>query len=370
MIGLGIAGELAGDYETVTVLERDSYCYREASYASGGMLAPFMEVEFQERDVLELNKRSLETYRDFVETLRNQSGVPLDVETQGSLHVALDDVQVEELRRLHDYQERLGLPVHRLTPTEVRKREPTVSREIKEGLYAPDEMHVNNRQLGLALYERCRHRDVTLLTEEPVEQLTYSSNGERIEEVHTTNNQFSPGDVVVAAGAWSDRIPGLRPPDKLPVRPVKGQAVSVRMEDPFLPETVVRSPDFYGVPHYPERFIVGASMEEKGYDTTPTTGHVLDLLDAASRVLPDLKECQLLEFWSGLRPAARDNRPIIGPSDSTRNLYFATGNFRNGILQLPVTIDAIKQYLTGKKPTEDLEPFRPTRFQQKKERVS
>lgn len=363
VVGLGLAGELSPHYDRVVVLERDEYCFREASYASGGMLAPFMEVDYKEEDVLRFNKRNLEVYPSFVQRLREESGVPISVFSQGSLHLAFDETQQAELDRLFEYQKRLDLPVERLSPGEVRNREPLVDRNVRAGLFAPAEKHVNNRQLGLALLRRCRNRDVQLLTDEPVEGVKYNPRGSSVTRIQTPRTTVAPDEVILAAGAWTGRIPGLKSADRMPIRPVKGQALAVRLGGEFQPDSIIRTPDFYGVPHVPERFIVGATMEERGFDSTPESGAVLDLLDAVHRALPDVRDRELLEHWSGFRPATRDSRPVIGPSSATGNLYFAAGHYRNGILQLPLTLRAIEAEVVHNESPDWIEPFSPDRFQ-------
>lgn len=364
VMGLALAGEVAELYESVTVLEKNRYTFRESSYAAGGMISPFMEAEFQEEDVLALNRRSLNYYDTFAEKVEAESGVSLDLMSRGSLYVAIDDAQQTELRRLYDFQKKLGLPINRLTAKQVKENYPLVSDRVRGGVYAPGEKHVNNRQLGLALYRRCINRDVQVLTKEPVMGIDYSGGQERITKLVTPDLSLTPDDVILTAGSWSGRIPGLKPADRLPVRPVKGEAVSVRMTKDFSPKTVVHSPDFYGVPHGSERFLIGATMCEDGFDSGVRTGSIMELLDAAGRVLPDVRNRELLETWSGFRPAARDSRPVIGPSQVTENLYFATGHYRNGILQVPVTVRALRSVLrTGESPNY-LSNFLPARFQE------
>ncbi|MFP4686486.1 MAG: FAD-dependent oxidoreductase, partial [bacterium] len=125
------------------------------------------------------------------------------------------------------------------------------------------------------------------------------------------------------------------------------------------------TPDVYCVPHYPDRFLLGATMEEKGFERRVRAGGAYDLLFAAAEVLPAIKNQPFLETWVGHRPASRDSKPVIGPSAVTENLYFATGHYRNGILLTPITAKWIHQCIVDKTLPVGIEPFLPVRFSKK-----
>ena len=147
--------------------------------------------------------------------------------------------------------------------------------------------------------------------------------------------------VVLAAGAWSRTIGGLPPDRRPPVRPVKGQMLSLRMDAaaPLLTH-VLWAPGAYLVPRRDGRLIVGGTVEEKGYDDTITAGGMLTLLEAAWRAVPAVEELPIDEIWVGHRPGSRDDAPILGPGPLD-GLFYATGHHRNGILLAPVTADAM-----------------------------
>lgn len=360
VIGLGVAGELARNH-SVTLLEKDRLG-RGASRAAAGMLAPVMEAEFDEPDLLELCLESHRLYPDFVETLEDETGVDVGFRSEGTLGLAFDPPGVADLERQVDYFRRLDLNVEEISVEACREIEPRISNYVSKAIRVSSEYQVDNRRLLDALRERCRGRGVTLLEERPVEAVVVEDN--RVRSVRTPDGDV-PGDhCVICAGAYSGRLDGLPEADRMPVRPVKGQALSVGLSEPAEVEHVLRSSDVYCVPKDGGRLVIGATMEEEGFDTTVTAGAVLDLLHDAYEMVPFIYENELLETWAGLRPASRDSRPIIGPSAVTENLSFATGHYRNGILLTPITIQLLTESIDQPELPERLEPFRPARFQQ------
>ncbi len=168
--------------------------------------------------------------------------------------------------------------------------------------------------------------------------------------------------VVLAAGAWSRTIGGLPPDRRPPVRPVKGQMLALRMDAaaPLLSH-VLWAPGAYLVPRRDGRLIVGATVEEKGFDDTITAGGMLTLLEAAWRAVPAVEELSIDEIWVGHRPGSRDDAPILGqgPLDG---LFYATGHHRNGILLAPVTADAMARLILDDVVAPAIKPFGLERF--------
>lgn len=175
--------------------------------------------------------------------------------------------------------------------------------------------------------------------------------------------EFDAADlVIVAAGAWAAAVPGLPRAAIPPVRPVKGQMLAVAM-NPAAPllRHVLWAPKSYLVPRHDGRLIVGATTEERGFDSCVTAGGTLALLDAAWRALPGLEELELIEQWVGFRPGSRDDAPILGPAGA-EGLILATGHHRNGILLTPVTARAITQLALTGETDPVIAPFAPGRF--------
>ena len=174
--------------------------------------------------------------------------------------------------------------------------------------------------------------------------------------------EVAAGTVVLAAGAWSRAIDGVPPPLRPPVRPVKGQMLALRMDAAApLISHVVWAPSVYLVPRRDGRLILGATVEEKGFDTTLTAGGVLALLEAAWRALPAIEELPIDEMWVGHRPGSRDDAPILGPA-AIDGLVYATGHHRNGILLTPVTAEAIARLVCDGEVDAAIRPFGLERF--------
>jgi glycine oxidase len=167
---------------------------------------------------------------------------------------------------------------------------------------------------------------------------------------------------VLAAGAWSRAIEGLATEFRPPVRPIKGQMLALRM-DPAAPllTHVVWAPGAYLVPRLDGRLLVGATVEEKGYDTSLTAGGILTLLEAAWRVVPAVEELPIDEMWVGHRPGSRDDAPILG-TGLIDGLIYATGHHRNGILLTPITADVIAQLVLDGAADPAIRPFSIERF--------
>jgi glycine oxidase len=171
--------------------------------------------------------------------------------------------------------------------------------------------------------------------------------------------------VVISAGSWCGALAGLPEGARVPVHPVKGQIL--RMHEPAgagLVSRVLRMRTGYLVPRGDGRYVLGATMEERGFDTTVTAGAVFELLRDAAELVPGIAELVIDECSAGLRPATPDNAPAIG-AGALPGLVWATGHFRHGILLAPVTGEIIAAVLAGEEPPggpELVEPFAPTRF--------
>jgi glycine oxidase len=168
--------------------------------------------------------------------------------------------------------------------------------------------------------------------------------------------------VVIAAGAWSERIDDVPPEARVGVRPVKGQIM--RLRDPAGPgllTRVVRVQSWYLVPRGDGRYVLGATMEERGFDQTVTAGATFELLREASELVPGISELVIDELSAGLRPATVDNSPAIGPS-ALPGLHYAVGHYRHGILLTPITAEIVVGALAGSEPSSLANEFSPRRF--------
>lgn len=358
VIGWTVAWRLSA--EDVTVVDPDPG--RGASWTAAGMLAPVTEANLGEEALLGLNRRAVHRWPSFVDELTATSGHPVDLQTTGTVVVALDP---DDRRALDEFAERLAtldLQVERLRGREVRARVPALTPAVRGGLDVTGDHAVDNRQVVTALRAAA---DKCGTTHVPATVARVEADTGGVTGVTLADGGTLPADVVVvAAGAASGHL--QLPTGPPAVRPVKGQLLRLQ-DDPdhrLLGRVVrgrARGRTVYVVPRSHGEVVVGATVEERGPDTSVTVGGVLDLLLAATDLIPGLRELPVVETRAGLRPGTPDNAPIIGPTD-VAGLLVATGHFRQGILQAPVTGDAIATLVdTGAMP-EGFDAFAPGRF--------
>jgi len=358
VIGLGIAWRLAAQGAHVSVFDKGA-AGGGASHAAAGMLAACAEAEPGEEALVALGRESQARWPAFAEELARASGVDVGLRREGTLVIARTaDDQAQLLHQLA-FAQKFGLPIEWISSAETRQREPHLAPGIAGALWSPEDHQVDNRELAAALRAAALGAGVALHEHCPVSEICVT--GRRAEGVALADGTFVSADVVVlAAGAWSRSIAG--PDQRPPVRPVKGQMLALRMDAsaPLLSH-VVWAPGAYLVPRRDGRLLIGASVEEKGFDDTLTAGAMLSLLEAAWRVLPAVEELPIDEMWTGHRPGSRDDAPILGPA-TVGGLVYATGHHRNGILLAPVTADAIARLVLTGTLDSAIEPFGMARF--------
>jgi glycine oxidase len=355
MIGLACAWRAADRGLSVVVIERD----RPGAGASGvaaGMLAPVTEADFGEQALLRLGLRSRELWPGFAAELEERSGMPTLFRESGALVVAADRDDAEELRRLHGFQRELGLDAEWLVPSECRRLKPALAPGVAGGVLAPQDAQADPAAIVRAL--------------EKVVGEVVRAEVRAVETEHgrVTGVRLADGDLVraervlVAAGPWSPALDPLGPGP--PVRPVKGQILELRVRHglPVPIERIVRSPRCYLLARPDGRVVLGATVEEQGFDTALTAGGVYRLLEAAREILPEVEELELAQVRAGLRPGTPDNAPVIGPG-AVEGLFWATGHHRSGVLLAPVTARAVAGVLAGEAVPDELHAFSPRRFE-------
>lgn len=363
VIGLSIAWQAARrGLRTVVV---DPAPGRGASHASAGMLGPVMELRHGEQELLQLSLASAQRYPSFVAELEEQAGQPAGYRPCGTLAVALDPDDRAFLAELHAYQSSLALASEWLTAQECLTLEPALVPAIQGGLRVDGDHQVDNRMLVRALITACERSGVELLRQ-AVAELVVEGGGAAGVRLADRTDLRAPS-TVLAAGCWSGTLAGLPPEVAPPVRPVKGQILRLQMPDggaPFLSRTVrgvIRGSSLYLVPRTHGELVIGATVEEMGYDTRVTAGGVYQLLRDARELVPGIAELPLVETLAGLRPGSPDGAPMIGPS-ALPGLVVATGHYRHGVLLAPATADAVAETLaTGAVPAA-VRPFSPQRF--------
>lgn len=334
VIGLSIAWRLAEAGRSVLVLDR-SQPGAGASTAAAGMLAPTAEVRFEETELLELGQRSLELWPDFVRDLQAASGVDLDYRTHGTLVVAVDRDDLEAIAHLHDYHRELGLDAHLLDGDEARELEPGLAPSIPGAVHCPTDHQVNPERLVEALVAAVTNAGGTIRSGFEVEEVELGPQP----AVISKDERIPCAQIVVAAGAWSRKLDGLGP-DRPHVRPVRGQMLALELGERPLCRHVIRAPDAYMVPRSSGELIIGATMEEMGWDDRLTAGGVFELLRGAWETLPAIYDAPILRMWTGFRPVTLDNHPVMGRG-AQDGLYMATGHGRNGILLTPYTAQLV-----------------------------
>ncbi|HEY7152071.1 MAG TPA: glycine oxidase ThiO [Solirubrobacterales bacterium] len=359
VIGLSAAWRAAGVGMRVCVLERD----QPASGATGvaaGMLAPAGEASWGEEGLLAFNLESLRRWRDFATELEAAAGIEVGFAARGALHVALDRDEAEELRRRYELHRRLGISSEWLTGRACRELEPGLATAVCGGARVSGEASVDPRRVAAALLAALEREGVPIHAGAEVISARRDGSTWRLEM--KDGGAFTAPHLVVAAGCWSGSLEWIPAAARPPVRPVKGEILTLRgsASEPAC-EGIVAGDRVYLVPRADGRLIVGATVEERGFDTTVTAGGVHELLREAYRLIPEIAELELLEATAGLRPGSPDNAPLIGPGGAD-GLLIATGHFRNGVLQAPLTADCIAALLGDEDPPVDLRPFSPQRF--------
>jgi glycine oxidase len=362
VIGLSVGWRLTQRGLNVIVLERGAAPARETSSVAAGMLAPISETLATEVPLMRLGLSSVRAYPEFVADLHDATGVDTGYLPCGTLLLARDGDEAEALGRELALREQFGLAVRRLRASEARRLEPALAPTLRLALDVPDDHAIDPRKLTAALARALTLAGGQLRVGAHVAELITA--GERVAGVRLadTGERIVAEHVVIAAGPWSSSLAGVPEGASIPVHPVKGQIL--RLHDPSGPGLLTRVVRFTGgylVPRGDGRYVLGATMEERGFDTTVTGGAVFELLRDAFELLPSVTELVVDELSAGLRPATPDNGPAIGPG-ALPGLHWATGHFRHGVLLTPITAEIVLAGLTGEDPGEHAAAFAPTRF--------
>ena len=345
-IGLAAAWRVAQSGLRVTVLDAGE---PGAWHVAAGMLAPVAESSFGENALLELGLRAAAGFPGFAAELAEAAGEDPGLHRTGTLIVARDRDEAESLDRLLAFRRRRGLEVERLLPSAARRTEPALAPTVRLALDVAGDHSVDPRRLVAALRAAVRNAGGELREGARAERVTPHTVG------LAGGETVAAGAVLVAAGARTGALTGL------PVRPVKGQVL--RLRDPRgagLVTRTIRTHDAYLVPRADGRYVLGATMEERGWDTAPTAGGVFELLRDLSEVVPGVLELEVEELLAGLRPATPDNLPAIGPADG--GVFVATGHHRNGILLSGLTGDLAAAALRGEPLPDWAAPADPARL--------
>ena len=334
LIGVSIALELRERGLQALVLDRGEPG-QEASSAAAGMLAAFdPETPLA---LCPLAQESARIFPDYVRKLESLSGMQVDLRGQGTIAL-FDGPSVPAAPALGTY--------HKLSADELRRIEPAVA------IHGYSAFLVEESSVDPVLLMRAALKAASAMGIEVrggTEITGISAHGSRI-EVTSGQGRLSAGKAINCRGAWSGA----------PVKPRKGQMLAVRPRDTGV-EHVIHAPGIYVVPRSSGRLVIGATVEDVGFDKTVEADAIHDLHRAAVEFVPGLAAAEVVASWAGLRPGTPDDLPVLGQTE-TPGVFTASGHYRNGILLAPVTARIMADLCTGKAAGFDISAFSPLRF--------
>lgn len=318
IIGCSIAWELARRGARVVVIDAGKIG-SGATQATAGVLAPFIEAP-SPGPLQELTLRSFRMYDDFVRRVEDASELGVEFRRCGTFEVAASAQDVERLMRVASSAHSAGLDA--------------TWQEDAKGLLIPQQGYVRVEQLMTALRTAAERHGADFVDDAAVISIEAAASARP--RIHFAAAVMEPEALVIAAGAWSDQLA----PEAVGVHPVRGQLVRLQWRADPLPH-VMWSEHCYVVPWLDGTVLVGATVEEVGFDQRVTADGVRSLLDAVTRFLPDAASATFIEARAGLRPSSVSGLPVIRPSATSPRIIYATGHYRNGILLAPLTADLV-----------------------------
>lgn len=332
VIGLSIARALAlRGVSDVMLIERGQPG-TEASWAAAGILAPQVEADRAD-DFFRLATASRDLYPAFAGSLREDTGVDVELDQTGTLYLGLTEKDEAELRSRYDWQSGAGLSVEWLTGDEARRMEPFISKRVRCALRFPNDYQVENRRLIEALLKANERLGVRIVTDCNVSELLIED--EKVRGVETSSGFVAAPVVVLAAGAWTSLISSSD--TTLPrIEPVRGQMLCFQAQ-PRIARHVIYSSHGYLVPRRDGRVLAGSTTERAGFDKRVTDEGISAIDSMAIEIAPALAQLTPVDSWAGFRPRATDDLPVLGPCEEIAGLFYATGHYRNGILLAPIT---------------------------------
>jgi glycine oxidase len=343
LAGLPVAWELVRRGATVRIVDRAAPG-QATSRVAAGMLAPVTEAEPDDPDHLLLGTAAVERWPAFADGLQDASGIAVPLHRRGTLALARDRDEAEALDRFARVCAGFGVEVERVLPSAARRLEPALAPTLRAALSVPRDAAVDPRRVVEALVAALAAAGVAA-TVGDVARVTF--DGDRATGVALADGTvLRAGAVVLATGAWG--LEGLPARARVPVRPVKGQLLVLRdPSGPGLVERVLRFGTGYVVPRDDGRYVLGATTEERGFDTQVTAWALHDLLRDGAELVPGLLDLAVEETLAGLRPTTPDGLPAIGAAPGVEGLWWATGHHRNGVLLASLTGALLADALIG-----------------------
>jgi glycine oxidase len=335
VIGLAIARELrrrgAG---SIRVLEKGQPG-REASWAAAGILAPQVEAD-ADGEFFRLCYESNQSYDEFAAELFEETGVDIELDRHGVIYSGFNERDEEEFDRRFTWQTNVGLNVKKLTSLEVSRLEARISDRVTCGLLFPDDGQVENRKLVEALVEYAARNSIDINCGVEATSIAASSDSVQVVVGGVT---YKAATVVVATGAWTSLIQMPENTLTVQVKPIRGQMICCLPQQNF--SHVVYSRRGYVVPRNDGRLLVGATVEDVGFNKSVTDEGIEHLLQVGTEISPMLRGLDIIDRWAGLRPYAFRDEPFVGKVPGTTNVFAAVGHYRNGILLTPITAKMI-----------------------------
>jgi glycine oxidase len=353
IVGCAVGYELAARGARVRILDMRDVGHG-ASRASAGVLCP--HIEGHAAPLLQLGTRSLQLYDQFIARVRADTPEPIEYRRTGTLEVALTDDEAATLSAAAARHHAAGLEHQYLGPRDARALEPALSDATTGALLVPTHGYVGVQGLTRALASAAAARGAVIDRALPVRQVVQSGS---TVQVATDHGQVEADAVVIAAGSWSGGISvgSVQPP----VRPIRGQLLHLAF--PSAPASrVIWGAGCYMVPWQDGSLLVGATVEDVGFDEGATVAGVRDLLDCACELLPAVWSAHFEGVRVGLRPATQDELPIIGRASTMAGVFYATGHYRNGVLLAPLTAAIVADLVLEQREAPELEITRPDRF--------
>jgi glycine oxidase len=331
-----------------------------AGWVAAGLLAPVSEASFGEVELTRLNLAAMAAFTGLASELERRTGQQVGLRTEGTLVVAFNADDRAVLDRLSDFRDSIGLSTERLTGSAVRRLEPYLAPEVRAGVLARGDQSVDNRRYLAALAAGCELAGATSMSGEVTGLLR---DGTAVTGVRLADGTELRAELVLlCSGAATQALA------EIGVRPVKGQILRLTVPDRLgsvLRHTVrglIRGGEVYLLPRVDGEIVVGATVEDQGFDISVTAGGVYELLRNAYELLPVSSECVLAEATAGSRPGSPDNGPLVGWLEP--GLLAATGHYRNGILLSALTAEAVTALAAGGEPAPEWKPFGARRFSQ------
>lgn len=353
VIGLSIAYELAFRGRTVTLLERGQLG-REASWAGAGILPPGSWYS-DHSAVEQLARLSHPLNRLWSERLHDEAGVDDEYSACGAIY-PIDSINAEKLSAKFSRWRAHGVESERCNAAEAAAVAPALN--LGDAFYVPDEAQVRNPRRLAALATACELLGVVIQTNAPAER--FRCDGDRLVAIETPCASYTADQFVLAAGAWTS-ILSEQLAAKIPTRPVRGQMLLLRSPEQHM-RCIYHRDGKYLVPRRDGRVLVGATVEEVGFDKSTQPVDINALLEFACEAAPGLRDASVEASWAGLRPAGGDELPSIGLLPGMSNAWVASGHYRSGLQFAPATAVLLRQLLDDEPTEMDVSPFSPERF--------